>query len=334
MRFSFSALAILAFSVAAGQAIAAGDVIGLPESVTSNPKSESPPSVEPGNTNLTALPPLPTAQETREVAKKSAYQMLLDDITPLSEEQVIDLRRRLDRIQKAKSTDPNVPPKAVVSSIIVKGEPGESPPVIRLSRNFVTTIVFTDVTGAPWPVINFGSGGEQIFDVKQPDPKTAGNVLTISPLASYAYGNLQVILAGRPSPIMVTLASDQREVDYQTNVSVQARGPNAEAPIIGGSRNAFDTNPQMTSFLDGVAPAGVTTLESSDARVQAWRLADKTYIRTRMTLFSPAWTDHQASADGMHAYEISSVSAIVLGDGSGQPVHITLGESESWQAMK
>lgn len=319
------------------------DPIGLPASVLANPNSIPDAPLKPGATDVgqvrpSGLPPLPSVQnlsqkEVREGQKKDAYDQLVDQLTPLTPEQVIELRSRLDKLQRAKSTSPYTPPKAVVSSIQVRGDPGEAPPVIRLSKNFITTLVFTDVTGAPWPIVNFGAGGEKVFDVKNPDAKNAQNVLTVSPLQTYAYGNIQVILQGRPAPILLTLASEQKEVDYQTNLTIQARGPNALAPVLGNSGSVFNSNPAMTSFLDGVAPAKSTVLSPTDPRVQAWTMNSKTYVRTRLTLFSPAWTDHQASPDGMHAYEINSVSALVLGDGSGQTVQVNLNESSYKESM-
>lgn len=272
-----------------------------------------------------SMPPLPQVNTVSvQQSKDEAFQSLIDSEMPMTPGQIIKIRKLLDEQQKAKATLPYIPPKPVVSTMIVKGDPGETPPVLRLSKNFVSTLVFSDLTGAPWPITSFGAGNDDMFSVANPDPKSAPNVLTISTGSAYAYGNIQVALAGRPSPIMITLVADQKYVDYQANVSVQARGPNAVSPTaVAGS--TFQTNPTMVSFLDGIPPEKATPLDVADPRVQGWKLNDKYYIRTKMTLYSPAWSNHHASPDGMHAYEITPTPVIVSGE-NGNPQPIRIGE--------
>lgn len=278
----------------------------------------------PGANTPVAMPPLPPATLTPEQTKSQAFETLIDQELPMTPDQIRALRKLLDEQQRAKSELPYTPPKPVVSTIVSKGDPGESPPVVRLAKNFVSTLVFSDVTGAPWPVASFGTGNDDMFQVLNPDPVNARNVLTISTGVSYAYGNLQVILAGRPTPIMITLVSDQKLIDYLANVNVQARGPNAQAPILPSQATNFKANPVMLNIVDGLPPAKSLPLKSSDPRVQGWKIGNRYYLRTKMVMHSPAWTDHQVSPDGMHAYEIVPIPVIVASDnGNQQQVTIT-----------
>lgn len=274
-----------------------------------------------------ALPPLPPPMPAYDIesAREQAFQDVINQTIPMTPEQIKRLRIMLDEQQRAKSELPGTPPKPVLSTLVVRGDPGESPPVVRLSRNFVTTLVFSDITGAPWPVTGFGQGGNA-FDIKHPDTKNSPNVLTVSPQSAYAYGNMQVTLEGRTTPVMVTLVSDQKQIDYQANLNIGARGPNAAAPEISSADASIKIDPVMMAVMDGVPPAKAKKLEVSDTRIDAWKIEKKYYLRTRMTLYSPAWTNYHASPDGMRTYEINQVPVIVAGE-NGNPQQISIGEA-------
>ncbi|MFL9611089.1 DotH/IcmK family type IV secretion protein [Methylobacillus sp. Pita2] len=268
------------------------------------------------------MPPLPMAQPSREQIRDESFQALVESEMPMTPDMVRKLRKMLDELQKAKSELPNDPPKPVVSTIAVKGEPGESPPVIRLGRNFVTTLIFTDVTGAPWPIIHYGGGNDAIFKVENPNPETSHH-LAVNPIGSYIFGGMEVTLEGGKT-ISLVVTSDQKSVDVNTTIQMLGRGPKAVAPTIY-SGNTPKANPVMTSFVDGVAPEKAIALDSSDTRVQAWKLGDKYYIRTRMTMYAPSWTDHRGSPQGVHAYEITPIPVITAGE-DGHPQQIVIGE--------
>lgn len=270
------------------------------------------------------MPPLPQVmQPSRDQVREDAFQSLVETEMPMTPDMVRKLRKMLDELQKAKSELPNDPPKPVVSTVSVKGEPGESPPVIRLGRNFVTTLIFTDVTGAPWPIIHYGGGNDEMFKVENPNPEKTSHHLTVNPLGSYIFGSMEVTLeGGRTVSIIVT--SDQKSVDVNTTIQMLGRGPKAVAPIIY-SGSTPKANPVMTAFVDGVPPEKAISLESSDTRVQAWRLGDKYYVRTRMTMYAPSWTDHRGSPQGVHAYEITPIPVITAGE-EGHPQQIVIGE--------
>ncbi|PPC84766.1 MAG: type IV secretion protein IcmK [Methylotenera sp.] len=326
----FAALSIQA--QAADEAVKPGDKLsgGLPEvyTIKKTPSVKSDldqvDRVKAANATPTGMPPLPNVPlaDPKQI-KEESFQSVINKGMPMTPEQIARLRQLLDDQQRAKSTLPYVPPKPVVSTMVVRGEPGETPPVVRLSRNFVSSLVFSDASGAPWPITSFGAGNDDMFSVANPDPKNA-NVLTVSTGSAYAYGNVHVSLLGRPSPIMITLVADQKYVDYQANITVQARGPNAVAPTTYAG-NSFQNSPALTSFLDGIPPEKSVPLEVSDQRVQAWKLNNKFYIRTKMALYSPAWSNHHASPDGMHAYEITPTPVIVSGE-NGHPQQIKIGE--------
>ena len=88
------------------------------------------------------------------------------------------------------------------------------------------------------------------------------------------------------------------------SIQVADRGPNAKAGAIRGP--APDTAaPFLTAMLDGVPPAEATPLSVqgvSPDELRAWRLGDRVYLRTRLTLISPEWTASEAAEGGLTVY--------------------------------
>ena len=85
----------------------------------------------------------------------------------------------------------------------------------------------------------------------------------------------------------------------------------------------------MTTLLDGVASGGMTKLQvvGVDGRTTAYARSGTTYVRTPLTLLSPAWQSSVSSADGMNVYALSNAPVLLLSDG-GEFVRATLKEKE------
>ena len=70
-------------------------------------------------------------------------------------------------------------------------------------------------------------------------------------------------------------------------------------------------SPVMLTLLDGVAPDGSRQLTSSNSNVQAWEFHNHFYVRTGLTLLSPAYVSTIRSADGTAIFEIPPTPVIV-----------------------
>ncbi len=176
----------------------------------------------------------------------------------------------------------------------------------------VTALSFYDVTGAPYPVSAVVIGNPTQFKVEAPIPE--GNLVTISPLTTYAQGNMAITLVSQPVPILVKLEAGQDVIDYRLDMRVGARGPQAPAPLqfVDGAPNVAD--PVMSAFIDGLPPEGATALTVDGAGVSAWRLKGQMYVRTSMTLLSPAWTNSAAGAGGLKVYAVPEVPILLASD--------------------
>ncbi len=252
--------------------------------------------------------------------RDQAFKQLTDKISPLTPEQIIQLRKDQDNAQRAVATFPTTPPRPVSSTLTVDLSPGVTPPIIRLAAGFVTSVVFLDVTGQAWPIADYSLGNPKNFNL-QWDKKT--NTLFIQSTTAYNTGNLAIRLANLDTPIMLSLVSGQREVDYRIDLQVNGRGPNALAALVGdGLPSAVNFN--LLSVLDGVPPPGSTELEVCATFGRAWITAQgKLIFRTKLTVLSPAWTSTVSSADGTHVYEMTP-TPLILASRNGKTIKIDL----------
>ena len=245
----------------------------------------------------------PTSQDSTD-----AFNTLLQQNMPLTPQQVVKLHQQIDIAQRAAAIPANIPPKPVSSTIMVNLAPGTTPPAIRLAQGYVSSLVFVDSTGSPWPIASFDIGNPKAINI-QWDGKS--NILLLQAAAAYSDGNIVVKLTGLPTPITLELVSGQRVVDYRADIHVSGIGPNTK-DMPTGTPLPNSANQLLLGVLDGVAPAGAKPLTVPGADNQAWLLGERIYLRTRFTVLSPGWTGKMASPDGMIAYELPRTSSILI----------------------
>ena len=251
--------------------------------------------------------PMPQLNSKKEM-RSQAFRSLVEQQMPLSPSQIRALHEFYDQSQRAAATPAGIPPKPVASSLIVNLSPGSAPPAIRLAAGFVSSLVFLDSTGSPWPIESYDLGDPKSFNI-QWDKKS--NTLMIQAAVLYNYGNLAVKLRGLSTPVMLTLVPGQKVVDYRIDLRVQGLGPNAAAvPMNNGLPEAASN--LLLGVLDGVPPAGSKTLKISGGKAQVWQEGEKLYLRTRYTVLSPGWIAKISSADGMHAYQLLKTPMVLV----------------------
>jgi intracellular multiplication protein IcmK len=278
--------------------------------------SETPVSSMDSNAEADTLSAPPKVPSLRD----EAFKQLLDRISPLTPEQIIKVRKQQDQNEQAAATLPNTPPRPVSSTLTIDLSPGVTPPVIRLAAGFVTSVVFVDSTGQPWPIADYNLGSPKHFNI-QWDRKT--NTLFVQGTTTYSNGNLAVRLATLETPIMLSLVSGQREVDYRVDLQVRGRGPNA-LPAIMDDGLPPNANPTLLSVLDGVPPPGSTEMSVSDYAGRAWLLKDKRLVfRTQLTVLSPAWTAMVSSQDGTKVYEMAE-TPMILATQNGKTIKVLI----------
>lgn len=253
---------------------------------------------------LNSLPASPPPSEESD----AAFNTLMQQNMPLAPQQVVKLHQQIDLAQRAAAVPPNIPPKPVSTTLMVNLAPGTTPPAVRLAQGYVSSLVFVDSTGAPWPIASFDVGNPKALNI-QWDGKS--NIILMQAIAPYSYGDIVIRLAGLNTPITLELVSGQRVVDYRVDIHVSGFGPNTkEIPV--GTNLPASASQLLLGVLDGVAPAGSRAVAVKGADAEAWVLGEKMYLRTRLTVLSPGWMGTMVSPDGMHAYELPKTSSVLV----------------------
>jgi intracellular multiplication protein IcmK len=249
---------------------------------------------------------------------QAAFNAMTNTALPMTPDQIHRLKQLFTATQYAQAAPPGTPPRPVATSQMVNLAPGATPPVIRLAQGFVTSLVFIDSTGAPWPIDSYSVGDPSRFNIQW---NKTDNTLMIQAMSLYNYGNLAVRLKGLVTPVMLTLIPGQKDIDYRVDLRVQGLGPNA-LPLIGETLpNA--ANPLLLGVLDGIPPPGSRELNVCDTDIQAWLLGNRLFIRSHFVILSPAWLATLSSADGTKAYEMQKTPMLLVSlHGKAVPVKI------------
>lgn len=245
---------------------------------------------------------------TEQTVRRDAFNQVKERLFPLTTDQVVDLHKSYNEAEMANVTSPQSPPRPTATSQMVNLSPGATPPVIRLSQGFVSSVVFLDSSGAPWPIVAYDLGDPDSFNIQW---DKAGNTLLIQAKKLYNYGNLAVRLEGLNTPVMLTLVPGQKAVDYRVDMRVQGYGPNAKDLPTGTGLPQAASN-SLLKILEGEPPVNSARLLVKGGPAQAWALGDKMYVRTRLSVLSPGWIGMMTSGDGTHAYEMMKAPVLLV----------------------
>jgi len=203
-------------------------------STTTTTTAQSASSQADSSSASTATTPVPLPKEKMQLGsvdiRDQAFAKVTNSVLPLSPSQIEMLRNLYDATQRAAAVSPGVPPRPTSTSLAVNLSPGATPPVVRLGAGFVTSMVFVDSTGAPWPIDSYSLGNPQAFNI-QWDKKS--NILLVQAITAHRVGNLAVILRGLNTPVMIDLTPGQAALDVRVDLRIPGLGPQAKATYTG-----------------------------------------------------------------------------------------------------
>lgn len=300
-----------------------GQTVINPPAVTNTPSafSQQTSVAVQGGTQMPPLqaPFVPPGNSTGDTdTSQAAFNSMVNTALPMTPDQIHRLKQLFTATQYAQAAPPGTPPRPVATSQVVNLAPGSTPPVIRLAQGFVSSLVFIDSTGAPWPIDSYSIGDPTRFNIQW---NKTDNTLMVQAMSLYNYGNLAVRLKGLVTPVMLTLIPGQKDVDYRVDLRVQGLGPNA-IPLVGETLPNV-TNPLLLGVLDGIPPPGSKELTVCGTDMQAWLLGNRLYVRSHYVILSPAWLATLSSADGTKAYEMQKTPMLLISfHGKAVPVKI------------
>lgn len=268
-------------------------------------------------------------QYSQHAANQAAFNEVKDSISPLSDDQVRDIRKLFNNMNRMQAYTGDVPAKPVSTTVSVDLAPGATPPVIRLGAGYISSVLFLDSTGEPWPIKAIDIGNPSLFNV-QWNKSTAGedtgdtmlNTLLIQSKTMFKEGNIAVMLRGMNTPVMITLIPGQKVIDYRVDMQIPRRGPNAKVEYQVQPSGA---NPLLLDVLNGVKPIKAKAVKiHGSVSAQGWKIGKTLFIRMKETVLSPGWFSTMSAADGtMHAYEMPLSSTILILD-NGQVRKLTV----------
>lgn len=284
---------------------------GLPPPATSLQPPAQTSGAEPAATPSTSTD-ASEAQRLFEQAKRA--------LLPVTPDQIRDFRQSYDAAQAAKFGGPA--PALVNREVQIEVVPGMTAPTVHVSPPFVTSVVFVDATGAPWPLTSLDGGNEDgAFSVNWDEQRKVPphNLVTVRPLQNHVSSNLVVTLQGFALPVSLVLDADSRNehglhpksIDGMLTIKLMQRGPEAQTPVVGpGPRPAI--YPILYKFLYDTPPEGAQAVALEPAIGKAWIYNQSLYYRTNKPLRWPAWTAQANAPGGTAVYEMPLVPLLML----------------------
>ncbi|TQI77290.1 intracellular multiplication protein IcmK [Serratia fonticola] len=287
-----------------------------------DPISAIPPTQNEPATDITAplrqSPPLPPS---------AAEAWAIGQAAPLNRGEIENVSRAFDDASRGRAWQPaDVVPR--ISTLTVNLSPGASLPVLRTATHQASTVMFTDNTGAPWPLAappyNANSDGFTVNYI--PD----SSVMTVQARRQYDRGNITVYMKGLAVPIIVDVTSGEasntatsRVIDTRLDLRIPQRGPQAKKMTAPQSKIGLN-DPTLQAFLDGVPPKDARRLKTEGAvpNTQVWQMGDDLYIRTRSEL-RDAFEQTLASGDGTWLYKLPLTPEVAFSH-TGKTVWMTL----------
>jgi intracellular multiplication protein IcmK len=243
----------------------------------------------------------------------------------LTDEQIERLKRLSLRKERQKALPYVTAPKMVTRTLPIKLDPGITPDSIRLSMGNQTAIAFSDMMGNPWYIkkvqLNrglFSDGKEGKEDDTEPT-----SILSLEPRTAAAFGSVTVILKGLATPIVLTLATGQKESDARVDAKVPGANPDAIDTTTITSMPNIDAT--LTAFLDGVPPRDARRLRVTGLHgTEAWLFNQNLYLRTDADAQYPAYLAAAKSTSGKAVYRFASryASVTLLSGGKATTVFI------------
>lgn len=283
-----------------------------------------------------------TPQEEEKI--NNLLEESIEALLPVDEEGIRRYKTRKDRIDAALEASPA---QMRTQTRQLNVTPGAITQVLRLTAGYVSTIVFQDSTGAPWPILSSTVGAAEAFSITQPKVEqeiisesqaanatsaiqaknqaklneqtvnVQSNILNIVPLTKHASSNLVVSLEGAPYPIQLHLVTESKDKvgrisDSLVVFRLDKQGPHAVLPQLTPTTPTTIT-PELLGMLHGIPPHGAALLkiEPRVTGITVWEYNNRLFLRTRYAAVFPAWLG-VANSEDMRVYVLPKTPSIVL----------------------
>ena len=298
-----------------------------------------------GNSDaMPQAPPQGGNQAEKQAERERLFEESLEALLPVAPRDVERFLEARDALEGA--TEPGPASMRNRTRVLEAGVRNE-PTLVRLTRGYSSTLLFQDVTGAPWPVLSVILGDPGAFALTQPkvgqvpvtgnaaskDRRAVENVhshiVNIVPLTNHASSNLVLTLEGADYPIVLHLVTESvrskgRTSDALTVFRIGRSGPNARTLPLGPEESGVSD--ELLAFVHGIAPAGATRLriEPADGGIEVWKYKGMLYVRSIFQAVWPAWTA-SAAMEGHTLYVMPRTPSLVVSKEGKRQSHLVKG---------
>jgi intracellular multiplication protein IcmK len=224
---------------------------------------------------------------------------------------------------------------------------GEVFPTVFVTPDYPTTIVFTDISGKPWPIRYIGQTSS-LATIEQ--PTGTENSLVLQAKNGAGRKSIAVFLEGLTLPVTITIDGENTRYHALKHIQITERGPNSDDTSMAAqsssrsARASVDEAPTSTGrsmdkvlnqLAYDVTPEGFKKLKTSDRAVDAWideEDPQSLYVKTRYTVVSPLPKNGGDSVtplhDGLKISVLPRLNPVMALNESGERIYIKFMEAK------
>lgn len=242
---------------------------------------------------------------------------------------VIDVRKAVKEMDEATYTPLNNLPTAKADVSEVNLVANEQIPVVYLVAGNPTTIEFTDITGATWPIVEHKTFSPFLESVDVQN--SAKNALWLIAHQISGEAVISVYLKGLDTVVSVKCISNGIDYHRQKTVKIMKLGANAKInrmTVREAEEAGAPIDEELLSAAYGIRPNEAKLMESSSDAVIAWEKGNDIYLYTALDLMIPIPVRLKTgTANGWTAYKIQKTTRLTLTNETGNVVRVKIKSS-------
>ena len=256
---------------------------------------------------------------------------------PFTQQQIETLGRLLRQTQRATARGAGAPPQGRIRRVRLDAPGDGQIPAIALRHGYTTVLVFTGLTGAPWPIAEAVLDSRFLPPGQETAPETSdaggGHLLYLAPRQAFLDGNAVITLAGLAEPLVLALRDTGGAADFRVDIRLAIPGPNADPSAVARPEGFHAGDPVLLGLLGGVVPPDAERLAVDGADGRAWRQGGDLLLITRAHLLIPGPWAAERGPGGRWAYRLPDTPQAVV-SANGREARLSFRAVESTTSLK